>query len=419
MNSRLTLTEHVEASLPDAIAREVYDAVQGLSGVLKPRRPQIARQGSTVEVKNLIGSVRLANGSILQVDPKISGLDSWPEAAVQLLTSTSRISVTGSQRSSQGESHTDLTAMIAFEFERRLSTALKKDGPVEIFERRRHVSRRIDGHLNVGAYTRRLWRDPVSFPIDRDELTIENDFARGLSIVSRVLRRSVPSSSLASKLRRLESEVVPGIALPSFLNPAVANLRLPSQWSNYRPAWDIAAAILRNKSVVNDPGHSVGLEVAVEPWPLLETLLERVLSAVERTPAAALQMRKKKNYPLLQHGSSVAGWVVPDGVLQRTDGSVAASFEAKYTSPKEHPQESHRYQALSTAAVLRAPVAVIVYPGRQAPKLYSVEGFNRQPAVLATVGLDLYGYSRFSDEKVRAEGLLQLLTQAELLLPNA
>lgn len=390
----------------------VVDAIQGLATTLKPRITQVSSSADVVEVKNFIGSVRMSDGTVLEVEPKVPVNGLWAHSVVQLLREDSRISVTGSQRSRSGGARRDLTAVIAFEYARRLERALSKDGPLQVFERHERTSRRLNGKLDIGAYVRRTWRDPVLFPIRRDDLTVANDFARGLSLVSHSFRRSVTDVELSARLRRLESAVIPGHPLPGHLNPSAASRQMPAQWAAYRPAWDIAAAVLRNRSLINDPGHSVGLEVAVEPWPLLETLLERSLDAVERWSSSTLRSVPKKRYPILMSGDSLAGEVEPDGVLENASGQVVAAFEAKYTQPGPHPKEEHRYQALATAAVLHAPLAVLVYPGTEAPKIYNVQGFNRQPARLATIGLDLYGYQRDSGAAHRAEDITRLIATA-------
>lgn len=411
MESRLRLREHRWEDLSRETGTMVVDAVQGLASRLQPRIPQVSRTDSVVQVKNFIGSVRMADGTVLEIEPKVPVGSTWPHAVVQLLSESSRISVTGSQRSRQGDARHDLTGVIAFEYVRRLERALSKDGPLQVFERQRHISRRLNGRLDVGSYTRNAWRDPTLFPVQRDELTVANDFARGLSLVAHAFRRSVLDSALAARLLQLESAVMPGHPLPEHINPSVAARRMPSQWANYRPAWDIAAAVLRNRSIINDPGHSIGLEVAVEPWPLLETLLERSLEAVERA-SVGMVFGAKKKYPILKMGDSVAGEVEPDGVLRNSTSRVVATFEAKYTLPGLHPRDEHRYQALATAAVLHSPIAVLVYPGTESPKIYDVQGFNGQPAQLATIGLDLYGYERTSGAGNRAAAILGLLEAA-------
>lgn len=418
MESRLRLREHEGCELARDSASLVIDAIQGLASTLKPRIAQVARTDGVVEVRNFVGSVRMSDGTVLEVEPKVEVESTWPNAVVQLLREDSRISVTGSQRSRQGKPRRDLTAVIAFEYARRLERALSKDGPLQVFERQRHTSRRLNGQLEVGRYARNAWRDPISFPIRRDELTVANDFARGLSLVSHAFRKSVTESALSSRLRRLESAVIPGHALPDHIDPAAASRRMPAQWASYRPAWDIAAAVLRNRSIINDPGHSVGLEVAVEPWPLLETLLERHLDAVE-LGSSGLRSRRKVKYPVLVRNGVTAGEVEPDGVLEDAAGEVVATFEAKYTRPGPHPKEEHRYQALATAAVLHSPLSVLVYPGNEAPKIYDVQGFNGQPAQLATIGLDLYRYERDVGVAVGAQRITELVANATPRLVSA
>ena len=411
MGTRLQLREHEGAELSIENGTLVVDAVSKLASVLRPQWPQVSRNGRVVEVKNLIGSVRLDDGTVLEVQPKVPVGSDWPNAVVQLLDENSRISVTGSQRSRLGDSRQDLTAVIAFEFARRLERALARDGPLQVFERIKFQSRRLNGQLDASQYARNAWRDPILFPVARDELTAANDFARGLSVVAHGFRRSVDDPVLSAKLRRLETAILPGLPSPSHIDPAVATRRLPAQWANYRPAWDIAAAVLRNRSVVNDPGHLTGLEVAVEPWPLLETLLERTLKAVEKT-CTTLRYRPKKKYPLLAMGNTDIGFVTPDGVLEYTDGTVAATFEAKYTRSSAHPAENHRYQALATAAALRSPLSLLVYPGSTEPRVYDVYGFSGYPMKLATIGLNLYDYKRDNGADSRAAAINQLLTTA-------
>lgn len=411
MESRLCLREHEERELHPERGSLVVNAIQRLATTLKPRVTQVSRNGDAVEVKNFVGSVRMSDGTILEVEPKVAVNGQWPQAVVQLLRGDSRISVTGSQRSRPSTAQSDLTAVIAFEYARRLEAALSKDGPLQVFEQQNHSSRRPNGQLDISMYARTAWLDPVLFPIRREELTVANDFSRGLSLVAHAFRRSVADLMLSARLRRLESAVIPGHPLPAYLNPSVASRPMPAQWSAYRPAWDIAAAVLRNRALINDPGHSVGLEVAVEPWPLLESLLDRCLDQVERSSSMYTSVPKRR-YPILKSGNYVAGEVEPDGVLRNSSGNVVATFEAKYTRPGPNPSEAHRYQALSAAAVLHAPVAVLIYPGKEAPRVYDVQGFNRQPARLATIGLDMYGYERDFGAAKRADVILRLISAA-------
>jgi hypothetical protein len=133
MEPRLSLREHIPKDLSRDQGAMVVDAVQGLASRLRPRISQVSRNDGVVEVKNFIGSVRMADGSVLEVEPKVPVGSTWPYAVVQLLSESSRISVTGSQRSRQGDARQDLTGVIAFEYVRRLERALSKDGPLQIF----------------------------------------------------------------------------------------------------------------------------------------------------------------------------------------------------------------------------------------------------------------------------------------------
>lgn len=414
MADRLVLTEHELHLASSGEAGEIQDAIENLRSSLKPRITQFFRHHRGVEVKNLVGSVRMASGRILEVRPKIVVTQDWTSALVQLLDGSSRISVTGSQRTRESAKRQDLTTAIALEYARRLESALASDGPVQVFQRHSLVSRRLNGHLNVSRWVRQAPLDPTKFPVERDDLTVANDFARGLSLVCGYFRRSSSDAKLTARLRRLEAAVLPGTALPSYVNPAVANRRLPLQWGRYRPAWDIAAAMLRNRSVVGDPGYSTGLEVAVEPWPLLETLLERTLQALAKNPDLGLGIPVKTTYPLLRRNGRAVGRVEPDGLLTR-GGHAVATFEAKYTNPPDVPYEDHRYQALSTAAALHSPLAIIVYPGSQSARVFDVEGFGGWPEKLITVGLDMYNYDRDSGDEQRADKIRHLLHEHGVL----
>lgn len=409
VDHRLPFTEHIPQTLSADRAREVSSAIDALRPVLRPRFHQVLRLENQVEVRNLIGTVRLDSGAILEIEPKVPVDLNWAEAAVQLLEDSTRISVTGSQRSSQAASRPDLTTAIAFEYARRLERALAAEGPIQVFERQQHNQRRLAGHLLVTRWVKQSVLDPSRFPVERDDLTVANDFSRGLSIVAGYFRRSVLDPNLVSRLRRLESAILPGQPLPSFVNPSIAQRRVPPQWRRYRAAWDIAAAVLRNRSVIGDPGHSVGLEVALEPWPLLETLLLRSLHALAAGAGVEFDVPAKTIYPLLLQGPRTRASVEPDAVL-RQQGQVVATFEAKYTNPDAVPSEAHIYQALTAAAVRHSPLAVLVYPGEQAPEIFDVTGFNGRPARLATVGLDLYRYQREGGAEERAKILQELVS---------
>lgn len=404
MSERLTFREFEPARLDRGERNELLAAMPALNEQLAPRLRQYRVDGDSVTLSNLIGSFTLPGGGIAEVAPKIR-TDDWTTAVIHLLSSDTRLAVAGSQRSRSSQRRDDLSAALALEYARRLERALRRDGPLQAYERKHDTIRRWSGRLDVTRWMRLVVLDPARFPMSRDELSVSNDYTRGLSVIAGLLSRSAAGGELASRLRRLQANVVPGQPIPSFVDPSVARRRLPAQWAAYAPAWDIAAALLRNRSVVGDPGHATGLEVAVEPWPLLETLLERALRVVaERTPGLSLE--PKRTHPLLLTSSTggVAQGVEPDGVLRWSDGRVAAAFEAKY-SGGETPKRDHVFQALTTAAALDSPLSVLVYPGKFAESTFEVVGFHGRPVRLVALGIDMFAYRAGSGDTERADAL--------------
>jgi hypothetical protein len=404
--ARLPFDELVAQDVPNGLRSQFQRAGVTLNQTLRPRQPVLKVDGNSVRFQNMIGSALLPGGDIVEVAPKIDTTDDWPRAVVQLLEPTTRVAVSGSQRSEASNRSDDLSAALALEYARRLENALKASGPVETYERPTTRSKRLNGHLEVGRWLRTASLDPTTFTITRHELTPKNDFTRGLSLVAGLLGRTV-SGELGSRLRRLQTTVLPASPVPSYVNPAVARRRIPAQWAKYGPAWDIAAPLLQHLSVIGDPGRAVGLEVAVEPWPLLETALERALRAMAGS-IEGVAVEPKTNHTLLSRYGGRAISVVPDGAI-RLHGRIRATFECKYTRPGDTPNEKHAYQALATAAALQSPTSIIVYPGDQPAVRYDVGGFDGSPAELITVGLSLFSYKRGAGDTLRSDRLWQLL----------
>ena len=412
MSARHTFREYEPAVVGQSLRDGLDKASASLSEQLRPRLRQYDRSGDKVTLQNVVGSFALPNGDVAEVAPKVSVGTDWTTAVIHLLEADTRLAVTGSQRSRPSARRDDLSAALAVEFARRLERALRADGPLQVYEHRHEVSRRPRGRLDVSSWVRTLGTDPTRFPQSRDDFTVSNDFTRGFSVVAGLLSRSAPGGEVASKLRRLQAAVLPGSALPSFVDPSVGRRTLPSQWARYRPAWDIAAPLLRNRSVVGDPGHATGLEIAVEPWPLLETLLERALRRVAEQNDD-LRFDPKASYPLLGMSSgSTTQSVEPDGLLRWASGGVAATFEAKYTSWSAQPKRGHVFQALSTAAALHSPIAVLLVPYEQKPVCHLVTGFSQQPHTLVTVGVPLFAYRRGTDDDANAQRLIGALRMA-------
>lgn len=410
MSERLSFREFEPKRLDRDEREALLAAMPSLNEALAPRLRQYRVEADFVTLSNLIGSFTLPSGGIAEVAPKIR-TDDWTTAVIHLLSSDTRLAVAGSQRSRPSQRRDDLSSALALEYARRLERALRREGPMRIYERRHDTTRRWSGRLDITRWMRNIALDPGRFPMSRDELSLANDFTRGLSLVAGLLSRSAAGAELASRLRRLQAEIVPGQPLPSFVNPSVARRRIPAQWAAYAPAWDIAAPLLRNRSVVGDPGHATGLEVAVEPWPLLETLLERALRVVAGRNIDLL-MEPKRTHPLLRHSNTslVAQGVEPDGLLRWTDGRVAATFEAKYSGRKA-PDRDHVFQALTTAAALDSPLSVLVYPGKFDESVFDVIGFHGRPVRLVALGMDMFGYRRGVGDAERADTLERVIVE--------
>lgn len=414
----LTFTEWRSESLSSNDIAEVRTAIGGLREVLKPRFSQFRLQpDGRVALGNLLGSTGLPSGRALRVDPPHTTNERWPDAIVQLLNANTRIAVSSSRRSSHSPPRSDLTTAVAAEYANRLQSALAASGPIEAYQRERLTLRRLRGHLRVSDWVRTSVLHPNHFPIERDSFTTSNDFSRALAKVADLLAVSSRQASIAMRLRGIERQLLPGAPSPTNLNPFIANKPLPPQWRHYQPAWDIAAAILKNRSVVGDPGTIHGLEVAVEPWPLLETLLERTLTALAKRSDGLYQVAEKTTHSLISDSRTNAGQsVIPDGLLMRSPGVPTISFEAKYTSDSAKPDRDHTFQTLATAGSLRTAIAVLVYPGDQEPCVYDVSGFSAGPRFLVTIGLSLFTYERGAGDHTRAQRLEAVLADLYLRL---
>lgn len=413
MSERILLREYQPIAVTATRLQDLRAGAEALNSQLRPTIGQFRTDSQGVSFGNVVGSFSVPSGDVVEVAPKVDSSD-WTTAVIHLLSKDTRLAVTGSQHSRPSSRKDDLTAALALEYARRLERALRKDGPMQVYERRHEVSRKWRGRLDVSTWARTSAVDPTRFPMGRDELSVLNDFTRGLSVVASLLGRSAAGSEAASRLRRLQNEVIPGSPVPAFVNPAVSRRRLPAQWKSYAPAWDIAAPLLRSQSIIGDPGRATGLEVAVEPWRLLETLLERVLVELASTDAD-LQVTPKTVHPLLVDRSpdapatteSFPRWVEPDGMLARMDGRIVATFEAKYSN---RPKREHVYQTLSTAAALTSPVAVLLYPWKEQPRHFEVIGFHGHPMMLATIGVDLFSYRRGRSDRELASAIGGLLS---------
>ncbi|MDR1213549.1 MAG: McrC family protein [Propionibacteriaceae bacterium] len=397
------------------LARAIKTASQSLKHVLRPRFSQVGIDDRTVTFTNLVGSFRLDTGEIVKVRPKTDHGQDWAGSVARLLTPNTRVGITGSSHSRRRESGADsaLAVAIRIEYGRRLERALRSDGPVQAYERVSETTHRLRGRLQVTDWLRTAALKPTDFPVVRDELTIHNDFARAMALVAEAFARSTASPQLASKLHRLASNMTVGESIPARVNPAVTSRDLPPQWAKFDTAWDIARSFLNNRSLMGGPGRWHGFEVSVEPWPLLEELLQRALQTIVRQGLVpgVVNVPPKNRYGLLRGTSGLT--VEPDGVVMG-DGRTLASFEAKYTTKVR--ERDHVFQAVTTAAVLQSPLAVLVYPGDEGVHVEDVAGHNGNPGHLATLGLGMYRYGGLASDIENAKKIADAMVTNRLVI---
>lgn len=411
MSDRIQLREYETLAVSPEMHSSLAMGAVSLAAQMSPTIRQFRSDGRSVSFGNVVGTFSLPNGDVVEIAPKIAA-NNWTAAVLQLLSDDTRLAVTGSLHSRPSNRSDDLTTALSLEYARRLDLALRKDGPMQVYQRKHETSRTWRGQLDVSRWARTSALDPARFPMNRDELSHVNDFTRGLSFVAGLLSRSAAGSETASRLRRLQYAALPGAPVPSFVSAAAGRKQLPSQWASYRPAWHIAAPILRSQSVVGDPGRATGLEVAVEPWRLLETYLGRALGALAAS-GLGLFAQPKRSHTLLserqtqgeEHRSlspsaAFPTSVEPDGRVTDLQGRTVATFEAKYS---REVKREHVFQALTTAAALNSPLAVLVYPWQEAPRTLAVTGFQGSPTTLVAIGAGLFDYRRGESDRELAE----------------
>lgn len=340
----------------------------------------------------------------------------WATAVVSLLTGKERFDVGGERRSGLSLLHNQLLNGIAVAYQQRLERAFRQEGPILLLERMPRELPHLQGTLIVSRWLQKaLWR-PHIFPVNRVELAHDNPFTHGLVRVADALARVAASPEVKTSLRALSRDLSIGIPNEELNSLGVVSKILPPQWSAYKPAWSLAVAVLTKTSLFGHRGAYAGIGVAVESWPLLETLLERTLEEVSRvgqTRGLLLESRMKgKERLLTQVGSSPQENFSPepDGRLFN-EGRVVATFEAKYSVFNGRaPVREHIFQSLSTAAACGSPVAVLVYPGDFEPLNWRVSGFNGQPKHLLAIGLDMFTWLTPDQKDARAEALISALT---------
>lgn len=404
---------------PDT-AQSVRRRLIALEQELRPRISFLAGGSDLPIIQNLVGSVQISTNLVLDIEPKTHPDQDWAGSLLDLMRDE-RVHFGGETQQAELTTRKMLPDALARIYAEQLSSAVRSDGPLLLL-RHRHVSKaRLAGRLDVSRWvTRRITR-PESFPQQETVLTADNEFTAAMAWVADALAVRCSDPHVHSLLRSTARALRPGLPEHTYVDPGVAFKAIPPQWRAYGPAWETAKAVLRRLSPLHRSGLLHGLSLAIEPWPLLETLLHRALQATAtQGQAAGIDMHASghSTHQLLAPiGTSTSAplsrvhtprSVEPDGSL-RVGNQIVATFEAKYSVPTYTRTRSHFFQTISTAAAIGSPLAILVYPERSSPIVWETVGFHGQPQTVVAIGLDMYGYRRGSGDTERGTALLALV----------
>lgn len=375
--------------------------------------------------RNLIGTVRLNSRTSLSILPKVGDQDDWVGASLDLMV-PERAAVAGHRRASRTSAARSLEDGLAMIFRDRLERALRTEGPIEVMHSEFSHSGSLDGQLDVEQWVIERPLRSYTFPVHRSVLDADNEFTAALSLAAVLLSRSTGDGTMGSALIRLSREIRPGLPEVVAVEPSVITRPLPAQWSRYDEAWSIAQVVLTNAGFTSRHGTLAGIEVALEPWKLLEELLDRtVRKTVELARHAGLDWTAQRHPPVefLHPDKSSTGPLTrilglrvgrPENLIQ-TSAGVVASFEAKYARPSTPGDiRNHMYQLLTTAAFAGSPTAVLVYPELAQPVHWQAANARTSVRDVYAIGLDLFAYSQRHGVGSRAMTLLDLLAPSAI-----
>lgn len=410
---KIIVTEGEDFRLEAGAAGSLRSTIDGLEDTLRPRIRFLSERRSGFRLNNVVGTIKLDVGTVLEIRPKVAAGEDWTASVISLLTGDERISVAGERLAGISAVHRNLLDALADVYLVRLERAIRQDGPLMLMERESLTLPHLRGTLNASEWLKKAAWAPHRFPVTITRLASDNPFTRGMCEVANILAGASTSTRTRARLNAVRRDLSPNDR-PFERTPVATNRKLPEQWGAYKPAWSIAVAVLNRSSLFGTTGNHAGLSLAVEPWPLLETALQRTLFAIEaRGPQLSRQMEARMKgrlsllipvEPPLQKGFSVE----PDGRLYE-DGEIVATFEAKYKEFDGLPSRSDIYQALTTASVCNSPLAILVYPTAFTPKLWDVTSFSGRPAILAAVGMDMFRWTGIASAKDMATFLLNFI----------
>lgn len=430
MKSRVI--EVVEGSPLDVLPSDQADlrrARGDLERRLRPRRPPFEDTPQGPVPRNVIGTLTLNPRTQIRVLPKVDTGADWIRACLDLMV-PERASVAGNRRATRHLAQPSLESGLAVIYRDRLTRALRAEGPIEVMHEEYAHSDSLTGRLDVEKWAMGRAMRQFTFPVHRSVLDANNDFTAALALACTVLARSVEDGATRSTLVKLSRDLRPGLPHPTAPNPGALAQRLPSQWSSFDDAWSIAQVVLSNSGFASRHGTLSGVEVALEPWVLLEELLDRtVRHVVRRAQADGLDWRceRQATVQLLDPAEPGNGALArllsprvahPENLIVGPEG-VVASFEAKYSRPKGPEQiRGHMYQLLTTAAHAGSPCAVLVYPELAEPIHWTTASGRTSVRDVYAVGMDLFGYRAVDGCGARADMILDMVSRTTPVGPG-
>lgn len=426
---KITVREGQPINVDVDTAQAIRRRLIALKAELQPTIDFLAGGEAQPVVQNLIGSVQVTPTLVLDVEPKTEPGQDWTAAVFDLLVSE-KVNFEAYTKEAEKASRHVLPDAFARLYADQLAAAVRREGPLAVMVQVRTAPSRLSGRLDVTRWVTSNFLRPQVFPQQETVLTVDNPYTSAMAWVAEALAVRCSDPRIASRLRSVARTLRPGLRTHTNVDPGIALRDVPPQWRAYRPAWITTCAVLARISPIHRSGFLEGLGLAVEPWPLLETLLHRSLHAAARQgEGEGLQLTarghsthrlldvrkgKVKSVPLDRIHRSRA--VEPDGSLS-LNGELIATFEAKYARPTGPESiRTHIFQAMSTAAAVGSPLSVLVYPERSEPVVWGVHGFDHKPDRVVALGLDMFGYRRGKGDAVRGRLFLDLVRQQALIL---
>jgi hypothetical protein len=403
-------------SLEPRHAQGLVIAVTRLQQSLKPSFRILTEERGSFTINGIFGAIDLGR-AVLQVAPKTDPDDDWISAALDLLIGSDRVDASGERAAGLSRQRRDIIEVLGAVYAARLERAFRRDGPILVMEHQSSTLSHLKGKLDSTLWVRNAILHPHRFPVSFSNLSADNSFNAALSLAAELLSRAVRAPETRGRLL----SATRGLKTRSsvLVTPATLQHHVPPQWASYAPAWSVALAVLKQRSLLGAQGRHVGVSIAIEAWPLLERLLERSLAAAAhlfRQMNRDVDVAPKAPAILLQKPVTAAYGprsVIPDGLLVE-NGLAIASFEAKYKRRGSNwPDREDIYQSLATAAACGSPFAVLVYPERFAPVIWPISGMHGQPKYLAAIGLDLFSYRLGVGDTDRGKLLKDLIAQAQ------